>query len=145
VAGIFSVSCDRSECTYQACRSSAAALILFTQGALFAAIESQLLTFVKAIDPKKIEPSSAGFQALLILTYAAFFFSVSATVSSLILTDEYGELDLRAASRPQDGDVAAVEKLPTHNSIEKMFQTYGISWACRPVRLHCKCIQLLCL
>ncbi|KAG8723765.1 hypothetical protein FRC09_001851 [Ceratobasidium sp. 395] len=75
-----------------------------TVTALFAAVEAQLLTFVQGMTdpgdngtPPRLNQDSKGYHALLILTYASFFFSISATVSSLILTDEFGELDYRAA------------------------------------------------
>ncbi|KAH9974892.1 hypothetical protein BGW80DRAFT_121945 [Lactifluus volemus] len=68
--------------------------------ALFALLEVHFLSFVK---------NDAHFQnhhighparhALLIFTYCALFFCISGAVSGLILTDEFGELPVRASRK----------------------------------------------
>lgn len=73
------------------------------KSALFAAIESQLLTFVKGLNAP-FKPTSPSGQALILLTYLSFLFSISAAVSSLILTDELGELQMRASNVPPSHD-----------------------------------------
>ncbi|KAG8791345.1 hypothetical protein FRC12_009484 [Ceratobasidium sp. 428] len=107
-----------------------------TVGALFAALEGQLLVFVKGIDSdKEINHASAGYQALVALTYAAFFFSISATVSSLILTDECTELNSRAASHSED--LKVYEEVEVQNTIEEILEKYGMKRSCQRVRTHC--------
>ncbi|KAG8910015.1 hypothetical protein FRC01_006596 [Tulasnella sp. 417] len=66
-------------------------------GALFAAGETALIPFVKtaSVDPdgKPLLPDHAGlFKCLLILSYGAFLFNASATISSLLLIDKLGEM-----------------------------------------------------
>jgi len=61
-----------------------------------------LLSFVK--DDSNFENrdlNKSANHALLIFTYCALFFCLSATISGLILTDEFGELPVRA-SRKRD-------------------------------------------
>jgi len=66
---------------------------------LFTLVEVQLLSFVKndANFHRSVENSAK--HALLIFTYLALFFSISAAVSGLILTDEFGELPVRASRK----------------------------------------------
>ncbi|KAH9056289.1 hypothetical protein EDB87DRAFT_1258240 [Lactarius vividus] len=69
---------------------------------LFALVEVHLLSFVKNdANFHRSVPANSAKHALLIFTYLALFFCVSAAVSGLILTDEFGELPVRA-SRKRD-------------------------------------------
>ncbi|KZV65758.1 hypothetical protein PENSPDRAFT_756218, partial [Peniophora sp. CONT] len=65
---------------------------------LLAAVEAQLLVFYKApgtfVNPG---PHSSTQSAIMILTYVALICSISATMSSLLLTDEFGEMSTRSA------------------------------------------------
>ncbi|KAH9009580.1 hypothetical protein EDB84DRAFT_1658380, partial [Lactarius hengduanensis] len=65
-------------------------------------VEVRLLSFVKndANFDRNVVGNSAK-DALLIFTYLGLFFSVSAAVSGLILTDDFGEFPVRA-SRQRD-------------------------------------------
>ncbi|KAH9961822.1 hypothetical protein BC827DRAFT_261802 [Russula dissimulans] len=68
--------------------------------ALFLVVEVQLLSFIK--DDSNYESrdlNKSAKHALLIFTYSALFFCLSATISGLILTDEFGELPVRASRR----------------------------------------------
>lgn len=84
----------------------------FSQSALLAAIESQLFVFVKGLNSdSQSESESPNFnfssalgQALLFFTYLTFFLSIGATVSSLILTDQVGELPIRAYGKRIDAN-----------------------------------------
>lgn len=58
-----------------------------------------MLSFFKTESNFK-EPNSTPQAAILILTYVAIIASVSATISSLILTDEFAEMPVRAARDP---------------------------------------------
>ncbi|KAG8783206.1 hypothetical protein FRC12_019963 [Ceratobasidium sp. 428] len=105
-----------------------------TVAALLAAVESQLFTFVKGLSDKDpIDLNSRGYRALVTLTYASFFFSVSATVSSLVLSDQFGELGFNAAVK-----VGHLEE-PTsgsHDSLHEVLTRHGLSRATRPVKWH---------
>jgi len=69
--------------------------------ALFAGVEVLLLTLVKDQSNYRDGVTDAGLHALLIFTYSALFFCISATMSGLILMDEFRELPVRA-SRKKD-------------------------------------------
>jgi uncharacterized membrane protein YagU involved in acid resistance len=69
--------------------------------ALFVIVEVHLLSFVKDESNYSRDTNKSARHALLIFTYSALFFCLSATVSGLILTDEFGELPVRA-SRKKD-------------------------------------------
>jgi len=64
---------------------------------------------------------SAAKHAVLIFTYSALFFSISATISGLILTDEFRELPVRASQKKdpiQQGvfDSGALDLLQTYGA-----------------------------
>ncbi|KAI0048456.1 hypothetical protein FA95DRAFT_1490776, partial [Auriscalpium vulgare] len=60
--------------------------------------ETQLLVFVT--DASNTSSNSAAHNALLCFTYIAVFFTLSTSVSSLVLTMGLNELPLRASSKP---------------------------------------------
>ncbi|TDL23930.1 hypothetical protein BD410DRAFT_786619 [Rickenella mellea] len=67
--------------------------------ALFASVESGLLSFITATKAN-IQPNHPhAYNALLIFSYSTLLFSSSATVSSLILVDRYSELAFRASQK----------------------------------------------
>lgn len=68
---------------------------------LFAVVEVHLLSFVKNEANFHRSVGNNAKHALLVFTYLALFFCISAAVSGLILTDEFGELPVRA-SRKRD-------------------------------------------
>ncbi|KAI0067850.1 hypothetical protein BV25DRAFT_875925 [Artomyces pyxidatus] len=92
---------------------------------LFAIVEAQLLTFVKLPSSYTHPPSFAAMQALLVFTYSALFFSLSATISSLILTDEFGELPVRASRKSNP-----VKQGTFDSSAASLLEVYGArkSW-----------------
>ncbi|KAF7794665.1 hypothetical protein EIP86_005803 [Pleurotus ostreatoroseus] len=71
---------------------------------LFAGIQSQ---FLGAFLPQAQSLVQAGrntlAQALIAFFYITFFFHISVTISSLVLIDEFGGMQVRAARSPQDG------------------------------------------
>lgn len=89
--------------------------------ALLAAVEGQLFVFVEALEPKTFDLSSTSGQALLFFTFMTFLLSIGATVSSLILTDQVGELPIRAFEHHISND-----SLIKGTSIQVMKQ-YGLS------------------
>ncbi|KAH9049826.1 hypothetical protein EDB83DRAFT_2266689, partial [Lactarius deliciosus] len=86
---------------------------------LFAVIEVCLLSFVKndANFDRNVVGNSAK-DALLIFTYLGLFFSVSAAVSGLILTDDFGELPVRASRQREEGlfDSGTLELLQSYGA-----------------------------
>ena len=56
------------------------------QSTVLSGVESQLLVFFKTSPDFSQQPARLSLQCLLILTYVALIFSVSATISSLALT-----------------------------------------------------------
>ncbi len=109
------------------------------QSALFAGIESQLLGFVKG---EIQDVANFQGQALLAFTYITLFLSVSATMTSLILTDEFGELPLRASRRP---DSQRLNKATTFDEAShKLLSRFGGSAAWRWVMWHCTYYVSIC-
>ena len=104
------------------------------QAGLFAIVEVQLLSFVK--NDANFHQRSIGHSAkhaLLVFTYLALFFSVSATVSGLILTDEFGELPVRA-SRKRD----PIQQGIFDSGSLDLLQTYGAKSSWIWVMWHCE-------
>jgi hypothetical protein len=64
-----------------------------------AVVETSLAAFFK--DNKHFKSPQSGVQeAILILTYISIILSISATMSALTLTDEFGEIPSRASRDP---------------------------------------------
>ncbi|KAG8791374.1 hypothetical protein FRC12_009317 [Ceratobasidium sp. 428] len=102
--------------------------------ALFAVIESVLLLFFSNLDSEKFNRDSAGGQALLVFTYLAFFFSISATFSSLLLTDELGEIHVRASQRASVLD--PLDTMVIHEDTGDLLKRYGARRTWKPVMWH---------
>ncbi|QRV85688.1 hypothetical protein RhiJN_13706 [Ceratobasidium sp. AG-Ba] len=102
--------------------------------ALFAVIESVLLFFFSSIGPDKLDSQSAGAQALFVFTYLAFFFSISATFSSLLLTDELGEIHVRASQRAST--LIPLEAMDIHENTGELLKRYGARKTWKPVMWH---------
>ncbi|KAI0048457.1 hypothetical protein FA95DRAFT_1605210 [Auriscalpium vulgare] len=94
--------------------------------ALLAAIQVQLLTFFK--DPRAPDVQCT---AIMLATYAGLFLSVSATISSLIITDEVGELPMRAARQSQPEDKGII-----FECTRELLQRYGARPSFFWVQLH---------
>jgi hypothetical protein len=111
------------------------------QSALLAAVESQLFVFVKGLQPKDLEPSSPSGQALLLFTYLTFLCSISATVSALILTDEVGELQMRASDAKSQSRLNTFDSagLIAEDSLTILIH-YGLHPWLKLFTLHCECI-----
>ncbi|KAF8266946.1 hypothetical protein EI94DRAFT_1802339 [Lactarius quietus] len=60
-------------------------------------VESQLLVFFKSSPNSTQQPAPAIFEFLLLLTYVALIFSISATISSLVLTENFGNVPMLVA------------------------------------------------
>ncbi|KAG8791380.1 hypothetical protein FRC12_009323 [Ceratobasidium sp. 428] len=108
-----------------------------TVSALYAALEGQLLVFVKGIPEEEIHHTSSGYQSLVALTYAALFFSISATVGSLMLTDQWAELNTRAAVK--EDHLHEYKKISVADNMEDIIEKHGMKKSYRHIRANCTC------
>jgi hypothetical protein len=69
-------------------------IFLSTQSTVLAGVESQLLVFFKSSPDFTQQPVPVILQYLLVLTYIALIFSISTTISSLILTINFGNIPM---------------------------------------------------
>ena len=78
-----------------------------------------------------------GYQALQTLGYATIWFGSSATISSLILIDQFGELPFKYAHRKNRGwSLDQYEPLPSFSS--KVLRDYGTSKRLLYFQIHCE-------
>ncbi|KAI0048475.1 hypothetical protein FA95DRAFT_1039715 [Auriscalpium vulgare] len=103
----------------------------YAQSGLLAVVESQLIAFIKSPSSYPHAASTAQMNALLIFTYAAFFFSLSAMISSLVLTDEFGELPVRASRRSNP-----IRQGLYDSSAASLLESYGARKSWRWVMWH---------
>ncbi|KAF8599075.1 hypothetical protein BDV93DRAFT_526368 [Ceratobasidium sp. AG-I] len=101
---------------------------------LFAVIESVFLMFFSNLSSERFDSKSPGGQALLVFTYLAFFSSISATFSSLLLTDEFGEIHVRASNR--ESSLNPLENAVIHEHPGELLKRYGVRSTWRPVMWH---------
>ena len=113
--------------------------LLCTQAGLFAAVESQLISYVKSQftpgtngGPDAGQPLSTQ-RAILIFSYAGLLFSCSAAVSSFILTDVFGELPIRAARMNLRGLEEKINASP-----HELLRQFGASSLWQYVMSHCE-------
>ncbi|KAI0249016.1 hypothetical protein BJV78DRAFT_1094989, partial [Lactifluus subvellereus] len=102
-----------------------------TASGLFAVVEAVLLTFIKDPVHYTHPHTRAARQALLAFSYSALFFSSSATISSLVLTDEFGEIPVRA-SRKAD----PIKQGLFDSSSASLLEVYGARRSWRWVMWH---------
>src|ERR1700761_7598508 len=102
------------------------------QSGLLAVVEVVLLTFMKNPVHYTHPHTRAARQALLAFSYCALFFSCSATISSLVLTDEFGELPVRA-SRKSD----PIKQGLFDSTSASLLEVYGARRSWRWVMWHC--------
>lgn len=72
---------------------------IFSQAALFAGIEASLITLIKTPPAagSSLRDSNPGwFHFLLLLSYAALCFNAGATITSLVISDQLGEMPFRS-------------------------------------------------
>lgn len=91
--------------------------------------------FFSNLSSDSFDSSSPGRQALLVFTYLAFFSSISATFSSLLLTDEFGELHVRASNR--ESTLNPLDNMIIHEDPGELLKRYGVRSTWRPVMWHC--------
>ena len=102
---------------------------------MLAAVEAQLLVFyadaTNFVDPG---PHSTTQTVVKILTYVALICSISATMTSLLLTDEFGEMSTRSARcrdrRAEGGKFAGTDW--------NLLRSYRIRAGSRLVIYHCE-------
>jgi hypothetical protein len=103
------------------------------QAALFVIVEVNLLSFIKDESNYSRHTNKSARHALLVFTYSALFFCLSATVSGLILTDEFGELPVRA-SRKKD----LIQEGVFDSGALDLLRTYGAKRSWIWVMWHCE-------
>jgi hypothetical protein len=110
--------------------------LLSTQSTVLAGVESQLLVFFKSSPDFTQQPVPVILQYLLVLTYIALIFSVSATINSLILTRAFGNVPM-LVGRLQE-KISSVA-LPTFESppVRKRSSDNVVPWRWRLLEGHC--------
>ena len=103
------------------------------QAALFVIVEVNLLSFIKDESNYSRHTNKSARHALLLFTYSALFFCLSATISGLILTDEFGELPVRA-SRKKD----LIQEGVFDSGALDLLRTYGAKRSWIWVMWHCE-------
>jgi hypothetical protein len=103
------------------------------QAALFVIVEIHLLSFLKDESNYSRHTNKSARHALLIFTYSALFFCLSATISGLILTDEFGELPVRA-SRKKD----PIQEGVFDSGALDLLRSYGAKRSWIWVMWHCE-------
>ena len=83
-------------------------------------------------------PQSRVQEAILILTYAAIILSISATISALALTDEFGEIPSRASRDPLHTTHPA-ESIEAKNW--DILRHFGARKSTRWITYHCESID----
>lgn len=94
-----------------------------------------MLSFFKDVTKFK-QPGSTVQTAVVILTYVAIIASVSATISSLILTDEFAEMPIRAA---RDPDIQFRRHDEFAGKDWQLLGIFGLRSSVHLVVCHCAC------
>src|SRR5258706_5196165 len=116
-------------------------LISKRQSGLLAAVTAQLIVFFKANgtfdnkdDPRK-EP-------ILTLTYVALVLSIGATISSLILTDEFADIPIRAARSPYGLESSKTKGNPVFVGHDwRLLRVFGLRRSARFIIGHCESLS----
>jgi hypothetical protein len=107
------------------------------QSGLLAAVNAQMLSFFKTDSSFKNRPNTTTEKIILIFTYISIIASVSATISSLILTDEFAEMPVRAARDP------TIQMQPIREEFAgkdwQLLGKYGLRGSINLVIYHCAC------
>ena len=112
------------------------------QSTLFVAAEIGLLTLINANETDVAELKQkhpGGYQALQTLGYATIWFGSSATISSLILIDQFGELPFKHAKLVELKGVETLTKLepiPSYSSV--ILEKHGTSKRLSYFQIHCE-------
>ena len=108
------------------------------QSSVIAGIEAQLLVFYSdSSNFVRPGPHSATQIVVKILTYVALICSISATMSSLLLTDEFGEITTRSA-RYRDRLTEGGKHAGTDWEI---LRTYNIRSGSKFIVYHCEYLK----
>jgi hypothetical protein len=112
---------------------------MLRQSGLFAAVEAQLLVFVKAPTslPSNLSPNDPRYTALFIFGYWALLFNCSSAVTSFVLSYEFRKLPVRAAQTRdlfKTGIIVANEM--------QLLQIFGASPSTVIVMIYCECDML---
>ena len=114
------------------------------QSGLLAAISAQMAVFFKT-DGTFDQKDDPRKEAILTLAYVALILSIGATISSLILTDKFADIPIRAA-RSQFCLESKSPNTNPENRIEEPYSTsnwgllriFGLGRSARFTLCHCK-------
>lgn len=87
-------------------------------------------------DKNFIHPQSEVQDAVLTLTYAAIILSISATISCLVLTDEFGEIPNRASGNSLHTSAHLAELIEGDHW--DILSRFGARKSTRWIAHHCK-------
>lgn len=108
------------------------------QSGLIAATDAQLLVFMRApvdgSDPLSVHHTTR--EVMLLFIYTGLFFSMSATVSQLIMTETVAELPVNAAHASSGWRAPGPTTRP-RDVIDRLV-AYGVSREVKYVSLHCE-------
>lgn len=82
--------------------------------------------------------NSHGHQALIMLTFASLIFNASATISSIILIDKFGELPSRSAWKASRQDIAFAQYNPIPSNTRAILTAYGADRFLILIQWHCE-------
>lgn len=108
-----------------------------TQSALIVVLDAQFLTFMKG-QPRfadSVDVDHSVQDVMLGFVYAGLFLNIGATVSSLIITEMFGEMPLNAA-RCEPETLHAQGRLSA--STADLLARYGVSRRVRIITWHCE-------
>ena len=115
-----------------------------SQSSVLSGVESQLLVFFKSSPNSTQQPVPPIFEFLLVLTYVALIFSVSATISSLVLTENFGNVPMLVAHFREKVKYISTPKFETANFRSRINEDITprrwrwIEWHCTH---HILCLQ----
>jgi len=96
-------------------------IVAYKKAGLFAAVEAQLLLYVKSqLSGADVGQPPSTKRALLIFSYGGLLFSCGAAISSFLLTIKFSEWSIRAAHRRSSGK----GELKGHPSWSGVFNTW---------------------
>ena len=129
------------------CTSRDGTLKPLLQSAVLAGTESQLLLFFKTSSNFIHAPAPSTLRCLLILTYTALLFSISSTISALVLTENFGDSlgiarRLRKKIKKSRVGKKLISRRPTHLA-ELAHTSTPRRW--RLMEYHCELLAPRCV
>lgn len=109
------------------------------QSGLIAATDAQLLVFMRTpVDPTDpLSVHSTAREVMLGFIYLGLFFSISATVSQLVMTETVVERPQNVTHKRNDEDCPAPPSPRPMDTVDRLIR-HGVDIELRYVSLHCK-------